>query len=254
MSSRATPPQTRPPVIAEKLMYLQSHSADTFRAVKAVARLGISRLCPGIVKNSFHALYYYSPTWRDSYWMGHQILKCPLDLWQYQQIIYEQRPGLIVETGTAYGGSALFLAQLCDLVGGGRVLTIDIEGHKGRPAHDRITYLIGSSTAPIIIDQVRCAAASTTGNVLVLLDSDHSFQHVLTELNTYSKFLKRGGYIVVEDSNVNSHPVGPLFGPGPMEAIDEFLRTNTEFEVDESREQFLMTFNPRGYLRRTNRE
>jgi cephalosporin hydroxylase len=85
---------------------------------------------------------------------------------------------------------------------------------------------------------------------LVILDSDHSRAHVLRELELFAPRVPPGGYVVVEDSNANGNPVLPDFGPGPREAIEEFLAAHPEFEADRSREKFLMTFNPGGYLRR----
>lgn len=198
----------------------------------------------------FHLLYYYGDTWQNTHWMGRKILKCPLDLWQYQEIVVSMRPDVILETGTAAGGSALFLAHLCDLTGHGRIVTVDIHHPLDMlPAHERITYVTGSSVAPDVLDQVRAELGGAT-TVLVLLDSDHSAAHVRSELDHYQHFVTPGCYMVVEDSNVNGHPAGPRFGPGPMEAIDGFLATNPPFDVDASRERYLMTQNPRGYLRR----
>ncbi len=85
---------------------------------------------------------------------------------------------------------------------------------------------------------------------MVILDSDHSRDHVLRELELYSPLVTPGCYLVVEDTNVNGHPVSPEFGPGPMEAVEAFLETTNDFEVDRSREKLLLTFNPSGYLRR----
>lgn len=85
---------------------------------------------------------------------------------------------------------------------------------------------------------------------MVVLDSDHSADHVTKELSIYSQFVSQGCYLVVEDTNINGHPVLPEFGPGPAEALEEFLAGNGQFTVDESREKFLLTFNPKGYLRR----
>ena len=85
---------------------------------------------------------------------------------------------------------------------------------------------------------------------MVVLDSDHSAAHVKAELDLYSPLVTSGCYLIVEDTNVNGHPVYPLHGPGPMEALDQFLPAHPEFEVDASREKYMLTFNPRGYLRR----
>lgn len=222
--------------------------------VVKTARVGTRRALArarrrGVVKD-FHLLYYYGDTWQNTRWMGRRLLKCPLDLWQYQDMIHELRPDVIVETGTADGGSALFLAHMCDLVGHGRVVTVDIDHPRERlPDHPRITYITGSSVDPDVLEQVRKEVAGA-GAVIVLLDSDHSRDHVRAELDAYQHFVTPGSYMVVEDTNVNGHPVGPRFGPGPMEAVRGFLAGGPPFSVDRGRERYLMTQNPGGYLRR----
>jgi cephalosporin hydroxylase len=202
----------------------------------------------------FHWVFYglHERTWESTTWLGTRAKKCPFDLWVYQEIVAEQRPDLIVETGTAHGGSALFLASMCDLVGHGEVISIDVE-QRERPQHPRITYLHGSSTAPEIVAEVRTRAEGTSSR-LVLLDSDHSREHVLQELELYAPLVPVGGYLVVEDTNVNGHPVAPRFGPGPHEAVEEFLARTDAFEVDRAREGLMLTFNPGGYLRRVRPE
>ena len=202
------------------------------------------------IVDQFHRLYYHDrATWRETTYRGTTIWKCPLDLWLYQELLHEVRPDLIVETGTAYGGSAFYLGDLCDTLGRGRVLTIDIEEKPGRPAHDRVTYLHGSSTSPDILAEVGTAAAAAE-TVLVILDSDHSEHHVAEELRAYADLVTHGSYLIVEDTNVNGHPALPDFGPGPMEALNAFIAERTDFRVDSTREKFRMTFNPRGYLRK----
>jgi cephalosporin hydroxylase len=203
--------------------------------------------------NEFHRLYYglgrRGSTWRDTWWFGVPIMKSPLDLWIYQEILNETRPDVIIETGTARGGSALFLAMMCDFIGRGEVISIDIRATPGRPSHDRIRYFHGSSIDPDIIAQV-VESVRNHRRVMVLLDSEHSREHVLRELESYSPLVTEGCYLIVEDTNVNGHPVWPHYGPGPMEAVDEFLLQHPDFARDEGREKFLMTFNPGGYLRR----
>lgn len=203
-----------------------------------------------ILKN-FHQLYYDSMdlTWRDTYWLGFNIYKCPLDCWIYQEIMFKVKPDIIIETGTFFGGSALYLASLCDILKNGEVITIDIAEQKGRPLHNRITYLTGSSISSEIINIVE-RKINKSHKVMVFLDSDHQKDHVLKEMIIYSKFVSEGSYLIVEDSNINDHPVYPDFGPGPMEAIDEFLKGNKNFIVDKKMEKFFLTFNPRGYLLR----
>jgi cephalosporin hydroxylase len=154
---------------------------------------------------------------------------------------------MIIETGTAGGGSALFLASVCDSLDHGNVITIDIEAQKDRPKHKRLKYLVGSSTSQEIVQQVR-KGIGRKRKVMVILDSDHHKEHVLNELKIYSRFVTPGSYLIVEDTNINGHPVLSSFGPGPMEAIQEFLKDNENFVVDESREKFFLTFNPKGYL------
>ena len=184
-------------------------------------------------------------------WLGFPLLKCPLDLWIYQELICAHRPRTIIETGTASGGSALFFATICDLLGEGDVLSIDIEGRAPgiRPQHPRITYLRGSSTDRDVLRAVR-AHVHGRSDAMVILDSDHHKDHVLQELMLYESFVPVGGYLVVEDTNINGHPSYPEFGPGPMEAVQEFLKRNDSFESDPACERFLLTMNPKGFLRR----
>jgi cephalosporin hydroxylase len=221
------------------------------------------------VMDQFHKLYFdshvFGKAWMGSSWMGVRIHKCPTDLWTYQEIIYEVEPDVIVETGTLLGGSAYYLASLCDLIGRGRVITIDVDSAedsisrergpvcKVRPNHPRITYLRGSSTSEDVLLRVK-SLIHTGDRVLVVLDSDHSKGHVFEELCAYSPLVSMGSYLIVEDTNVNGHPILPQFGPGPMEAVEEFLAMNTNFVLDRSREKHLLTFNPNGYLRRKSED
>jgi cephalosporin hydroxylase len=202
---------------------------------------------------NFHKLYYDSKTggrpWMNTYWLGTKILKCPFDLWIYQEMLHELRPDVIIETGTFDGGSAHYMATLCDLLGNGRIITIDITEKDHRPRHPRISYILGSSTDRDIFEKTKAAIAGAK-TVLVILDSDHRRDHVLGELNLWADLVTPGSYCIVEDSNVNGHPAYKKYGPGPMEAIDLFLDKDKRFEIDLSREKFFLTFNPRGYLRR----
>jgi cephalosporin hydroxylase len=175
-------------------------------------------------------------------------MKSPMDLWAYQEIVAETKPHVIVECGTAFGGSSYYLASLLDLLGRGEVVTVDIEARPGQPTHPRITRLIGSSTDPAIVTQVRQRVAGR--RAMVILDSEHSRDHVAAELEAYRGLVAVGCYLVVEDTNVNGHPVVPEHGPGPMEAVEAFLPEASEFEVDRARERFMLTLNPGGYLRR----
>ena len=203
------------------------------------------------ITNRFHKLYYHfhKRTWANTFWFNAPAKKCPLDLWIYQEIIFKLRPDIIIETGTAGGGSALFLASICELLKNGKIITIDIEANVNRPQHERITYLQGSSTSVDMVNKVE-AMLGDTKKVLVILDSDHTKEHVLNELRTYHKFVPKESYIIVEDSNIHGHPVRSDFPAGPMEAVEEFLKENKDFIIDKEKEKFYLTFNPNGYLKR----
>ena len=207
----------------------------------------------------FHKLYYgtESQSGLRTYfvsWLGYEMFKGPLDLWIYQDIISEQKPDLIIETGTYRGGSALYLATLCDLLGTGRVITIDVDSTLAceRPSHPRIEYLTGSSVDPAIVDYVT-ASAGKASNTLVILDADHRRAHVAEELRIYSSLIPVSGYLIVEDTNINGHPAYQEFGPGPWEAVHDFLAEQLDFQIDRGCERFLMTMNPDGYLKRIAR-
>ena len=228
------------------------------RDIKRAKKLFFNRLyvSPKVEKevvDSFHKLYYHSSafgkTWQNTNWLGVATLKCPLDLWIYQETIFETRPDVIVECGTAEGGTTLYLASIFDLLGTGRVVSIDIDTRIKRPPHPRITYIEGSSTDSRVVQKVTRNIGEEE-KVLVILDSDHSKEHVLNELTIYGDIVSKGCYIIVEDSNVNGHPVLPNYGPGPMEAINEFLAKDDRFIIDDGKEKFYMTFNPRGYLKK----
>lgn len=205
----------------------------------------------GFSQKIFHIKFYHSKqsTWMNTHWMGQHIQKNPMDLWSYQELIWETKPDLIIECGTNRGGSALFFANLLDLIGGGRIITIDTVKYPGTRQHPRIEYINLSSTSPECLDLVKSKLRSND-RVMVILDSDHSERHVTRELELYPDLVTKGQYLIVEDTNVNGHPVFRSHGPGPMEALEKFLRTDSRFEVDEHRERFMLTFFPKGWLRR----
>ena len=200
----------------------------------------------------FHRLYYDADVQSNTFWLGHDVVKTPNDLWVVQEILYETRPELIIETGVFKGGSALYYAHILDLIGiECDILSVDIMYDETfpYPEHERIEFVLGmSSIDPAVL---RIAREKAKGKrTMVILDSDHSCDHVLQELRAYAPLVSKGCYLVVEDTNVNGYPVMPLYGPGPMEAVKAWQPKNHGFEVDKTREKFMLTFHPGGWLKR----
>lgn len=187
--------------------------------------------------NNAHLLHFHNAT----------CLKNPFDLWVYQEIIWKHRPQTIIECGTGAGGSALYMAIVLDYIGKGKIISIDINRDDLRPSHKRIHYINGSS---IKKDVVNFVTKNLIPPVMVILDSDHSEDHVKRELDIWSSYVSPGQYLIVEDTNVNGHPVFPTHGPGPKEALIKWLPNHPEFKIDKSCERFLFTYNPEGYLLR----
>jgi cephalosporin hydroxylase len=202
------------------------------------------------VKDQFHKLFYDDKgTWRQTKWLGTTTWKCPFDLWMYQEIIHALKPGLIIETGTAYGGSANYMGFVCDTLGKGEIVSVDLSPKPNLPPHPRVTYITGSSTDPVIVDKVR-GMIPADQPVMVILDSDHSERHVYNELQIYADMVTPGSYLIVEDTNVNGHPAHPRHGAGPMEALERFLDERDDFVTDSSKERYHLSLNPRGFLRK----
>lgn len=178
----------------------------------------------------------------ESTWLGFVAVKNPCDAWIYQEMIFELKPDVIIETGTFRSGGALFLASLCDLVGNGKVITFDVRPYGENAKHPRITYYLANSVQKAVVAEVK--ATLKDKKVLVILDSNHDYDHVIKELNTWYDVVPKGSYIIVEDTWWKPD------GGGPYQAVQEFLKEHPEFEIDKSREKWLMTNNPMGYLKR----
>ena len=203
-------------------------------------------------------------------WLGRPIIQYPQDMVAMQELIWSIQPDLIVETGVAHGGSLIFSASMLELnsaCGGpqdAEVLGIDIdirahnkEAIEAHPMFKRISMIQGSSIDPEIIEQVK---AKTQGkqSVLVCLDSNHTHDHVLAELEAYAPLASVGSYCVVFDTIVENMPANMFadrpWGPGdnPKTAVWEYLKTHPEFEIDKSiQHKLLITVAPDGYLKRT---
>jgi cephalosporin hydroxylase len=202
-------------------------------------------------------------------WLGRPIIQYPQDMMAMQELIWSVRPDLIVETGIAHGGSLIFYASMLELVAscGGNAnarivgIDIDIRAHnrleiENHPLARRITMIEGSSIDPRIIEQVR-SLAGDVGKVMVCLDSNHTHDHVLSELEAYAPLTSLSSYCVVFDTVVEDLPKGLFpdrpWGPGnnPKTAVREFLKSHSEFENDETVEnKLLITVAAGGYLKR----
>ncbi len=169
--------------------------------------------------------FHEANVWKGMTWHGIRTLKLPSDIWNYQEIVFERRIDHVIETGTRHGGSALFFAETLAARGApGPVVSIDVDAASRQiPAHEAIRFLTGDSAAPSMVEVALALLPASRGPLFLILDSDHARDHVLRELRAWVPRLKAGDYLVVEDTIVNGHPVRPEHGPGPMEAIAEYL-------------------------------
>ena len=209
----------------------------------------------------FHRAFYEKGLPGQTWYRGVRMIKCPLDLWIARELIERLRPEFIIETGTYLGASALYYGDLLEQQGRGQVITIDLHplehylqtgAQTAQPQrHARARYLIGSSTSREVLETVR-SLVRPGAITMAFLDSDHAKRHVLGELEAYAPLVTPGSYLIVEDTNINGHPVKADFGPGPMEAVEEFLNSGLgrSFKPDLACERYLLTMNPGGWLRR----
>ena len=196
-------------------------------------------------------------------WMGEPVLNLPQDMFAIQEMIFKTRPKYVVELGVAWGGGLLFYATLLDVLGGEKVIGVDIfipdDLRQRLVSHSRLSQRIclidGSSIEQATLRQVQSLLGNSR-EVMVILDSLHTHEHVLQELRLYSPLVGKGHYLIcgdtlLEDIPVQEHRPRP-WGPGnnPKTALDQFLKENDRFEVDRSLDdKLLFTCNPGGYLR-----
>jgi len=184
-----------------------------------------------------------------STYFGVPTVKPPTDFWTYQEIIFQIKPDVIIEIGNYYGGSTLALAHLCDLLGKGRILGIDIDHsrlHALPKAHPRIKFVESDAVQALSIAEEFSADAA---EVLIIEDSSHTYDNTLAVLKAYGKLVTVGSYFIVEDS-ICRHGIDDGPAPGPYEAIESFVAMDKRFAIDRSREPFVITWNPKGYLRK----
>lgn len=210
------------------------------------------------ITRAMHNFYVYNFTW-----MGRPIIQNPVDMVALQEIIWQLKPDLIIETGVAHGGSIVFSASMLELVGHGEVVGIDIDirAHnreliEAHPMKKRITLIEGSSIDPAVVAQVH-ALAQGKERVLVCMDSNHTESHVLAELAAYAPLVSVGSYCIVFDTIVEVMPPGSFpnrpweVGDNPMTAVRKFLADNKDFEVDPHyQDKLMISLCPSGYLRR----
>ncbi len=221
--------------------------ADDIRAAQASDTL-----------RDYHTMWYQARhTWPMTRYRGRPILKAPNDLQMYHEILWSVRPSLVIETGSAFGTSALWFAdQMAEW--GGRVVSIDVthpdDALEKHPEpwtvirHERIRWITGSSIDPDTVRRVHDVTADR-GACLVVLDSDHTEAHVRQELDLYAPFVTTGSYCVVEDTNISGRPL-TAEDPGPGAAVDAWLPDHPEFVRNVLCERYLMTFHPGGWLAR----
>jgi cephalosporin hydroxylase len=195
-------------------------------------------------------------------WLGRPVIQFPQDMMAIQELIWSIKPDVVIETGVAHGGSILFSASMLELVGGeGYVIGIDIDIRKhnrteieAHPLSRRVRLIEGSSVDDAVVSQVR-EMVGEGKKVLVILDSNHTHEHVLRELELFSPFVGEGSYLVVYDTLIEDMPLDLVgdrpWGPGnnPKTAVWEFLETNKRFKIDKDLEAKLsITVAPDGYL------
>lgn len=210
-------------------------------------------------RRMFQRLIKHTNNFDNVSWMGVGVWQNVFDLWTIQETIAEIRPEVLIETGTNRGGSAHFYGHLFDtLYPGdttrGRIWTVDIE-KQHEITHPRVTYALGSSTAPETIDELKRWIGPGEPRVMVILDSDHNRPHVRAELEAYAPLVSVGSYLLCQDGVIDDLAMFRRNGEeGPRLAIEDFFRTSawsSRFVIDEARcGRFVLTHHPKGWMKR----
>ena len=248
---------------------------DSIQRTLTVVKDGTSVAIPLYSREAFELLSaeWLRVGWAEKYsytftWMGRPVIQLPEDLLRFQEVVYQIRPDVIIETGIAHGGSLLYYASLCHLIGHGRVIGIDIEiqphnrhAIESHQLASLVTLVEGSSIDPAIVGGVK-ARVKPSETAMVLLDSNHSRRHVLEELRAYHSLVSPGSYLVVADGimrDLTDVPGGSATweSDGPLSAVAEFLSEHPEFirerpawRFNESALGENVTYWPQGWLRR----
>jgi cephalosporin hydroxylase len=208
----------------------------------------------GDAANQYHLWYYNTGVWQDIRFLGNRIYKSVADLWSYQEILFNLKPRLVVEFGAHLGGSTLFFSWILRMIRpDSHVFSVDIT-LAPIPAEIRdnphMEFMESSSTDPKVYARIAELRRRYPGPVFFILDSDHVKAHVLGELRALRAVTQQGDYVVVEDSNINGHPVLPGWGEGPYEAIEAYEREYPDdYVLDRGREaKFGFTWAPKGFL------
>ena len=226
---------------------------EGFQKVAAESRMQI----PPAKEQELMKLFLQLPVWKSLRFQNIPVAGNPLDLWTMQQILYEQQPDFVIETGTGQGGTALYWASVLASAGldRSRVLTVDrqnlaAEASKNPLWKKYVEFVPGDSTDTQLVSRI--AERVKGRKTVVTLDSVPTMPHVLEELRLYSPLVSHGSYLVVQATNLDGVPAQPGSGPGPYEAVRRFLAESAGqgFEKDLSREMMVLTFNPGGWLRR----
>lgn len=249
MAYLETTPDAHPGYMEEKKARVAGFASDAeFRALS----------------NAWRAMALERKYMNNFSWLGRPLIQLPMDAMAVQEIIWSVKPDLVIETGVAHGGSLMLSASILQMIGHGEVLGVDIEVRphnrhaiENHPLAHWISLIEGSSIDPAIIAQVRARAVGKA-RVLVCLDSNHTHEHVLAELNAYADLVSIGSYCIVFDTFVEDMPDDYVWtdrpwgkGDNPKTAVWEWLKSHPEFEIDHSMDdKLLITSAPDGFLRR----